>query len=394
MRDLAPVPRRFLIGCLVALGLFSYARADEPNNLLLNPGAEQGKGDQPSVWFAAHRPDSPARMWRATDQKHSGKASLAIASDRDEKPLAANNWSQEIADPPIGRVLRLSAYLKAKDADAVNVCVQCWSGDGKDLLAFASTPVFRGDQDWILVRSSAITIPEGTATVIVRAALTGRGEAWFDDLALVVLGPPLSGRPAAGPDDHGLARAVPGRTVKTIPIEKDCMVLNYLPDWDHGDIDNLAVQDSGGGVRTLLQWPAVPTDDLATPGRKALLALYARKVSAGTHPSDIEVYDLRADWPEKTSWTTQPPAAPSAASKTSFAAGEGWKIFDVTRLVRDRDGAAGHGVLLRFANEPQENDLSSYHFVSREGLGEWADRHPVLLIVEPEKVGEGDKNDY
>ena len=79
---------------------------------------------------------------------------------------------------------------------------------------------------------------------------------------------------------------------------------------------------------------------------------------------------------------TQPRAA-----TYQFEPGTGWKLFDVTPIVRveAKAGKKGHGVLLRFLSEDfaeRGADWSGYQFVSREGTGEWARRHPVLLVVE------------
>ena len=169
-----------------ASGAAPASEGEESRNLLLNPGAESGRGESPSVWFAASgpaRPDGP-RMVRTTERAHSGRASLAISyRGPTDKPIAFN-WAQPLAEAPVGRTIRLRAWIKVEEVDAANVCVQCWSAT-EEMLAFGSTPVFRGDQDWTEARSGPVVVPPGTARVVVRAALTGQGKAWFDDLAVV-----------------------------------------------------------------------------------------------------------------------------------------------------------------------------------------------------------------
>jgi len=160
------------------------AEAQETKNLLSNPGAEEGKGDKPAVWFAAHVPADGLRMWRATDMSHGGKASLAISNEHEYEETVCNNWAQKLTDIPAGKVLQLSASVKTEKAEAVNLCVQCWDSSGKKMLAFASTPSFRGDHDWFLARAQPVLVPPKTASIIVRAVLTGKGKVWFDDLAL------------------------------------------------------------------------------------------------------------------------------------------------------------------------------------------------------------------
>ena len=77
-------------------------------------------------------------------------------------------------------------------------------------------------------------------------------------------------------------------------------------------------------------------------------------------------------------------AEPAATYK--FEPGDGWKLFDVTPLVRARAkaGRNGHGVLLRFLNEDvsggHEEIFSDYKIVSREGADEWANRRPCSWL--------------
>ncbi len=100
------------------------------------------------------------------------------------------------------------------------------------MLAFASTPVVRGDQDWIQLKSDPVIVPDATASILVRAALTGKGEARFDDIAVNFAdagtspeqvvppartdGKPAQAGPAAGATriDPELAAILPGRSGK------------------------------------------------------------------------------------------------------------------------------------------------------------------------------------
>src|SRR6476619_5800547 len=122
-------------------------------NLLLNPGAEQGKGDNPSVWERASVPADGLEMKRSTTAVKDGNASLMIANDHKYDKPVANNWMQSLQKVPHGAVLRVAAEIRTRDADSANVCLQCWDITGEKMLAFGSTPVIRGDQDWIRVTS-------------------------------------------------------------------------------------------------------------------------------------------------------------------------------------------------------------------------------------------------
>jgi len=200
-----------------------------------------------------------------------------------------------------------------------------------------------------------------------------------------------AGRPAPGPRvDQALAGIVPGKVVASAPVTKDCMILSYIPDWSHGEVDHIGVANNGGGVRTLLRWDGPLDRDGGPPDRRFLVALYSRKTTAADPAGPLHAFLVQEDWPESTAWQSQPGYDPEPAATYKFEPGDGWKLFDVTAAVRSRSktGGSGHGLLLRFLSEDrsgQRKAWSGYQFVSREGVGEWADRRPVLLTVDPAK---------
>ena len=55
------------------------------------------------------------------------------------------------------------------------------------------------------------------------------------------------------------------------------MILTHLPDWNFGNVDNIGIQNMSGGVRTLLDWPAIEPKEAQAPGRRFLLAVYSRQ---------------------------------------------------------------------------------------------------------------------
>ena len=73
-------------------------------------------------------------------------------------------------------------------------------------------------------------------------------------------------------------------------------------------------------------------------------------------------------------------------AKFEFVAAKGWKLFDVTPLIRKwaKAGTRGEGLMLRFAREDigVGGKWSGYEFVSREGP---AGRRPMLLVIDPAK---------
>ena len=167
---------------VVALGPAPALRPDEPENYLRNPGAEQVRGDLPADWSPIAPPGTRARVRRATDQAHAGKASLSIAV-QDEKNAA--QWVQQVKGAPRGTPLRLSAQIRTEGDVKVNLMIQAFARGEPSPRAVAGAPVVEREQDWTLVRADPITVPAGATTVIVRAVAWGRGKAWLDDFALV-----------------------------------------------------------------------------------------------------------------------------------------------------------------------------------------------------------------
>jgi hypothetical protein len=195
----------------------------------------------------------------------------------------------------------------------------------------------------------------------------------------------------AGKVDPDLAKVAPGPIVRTIPVSKDCMVLAYVPDRNSGNIDNIGIGNNDGGVRTLLDWPAISPDEVSALERKFVIAIYSRKTISHPPTSKIYAFDILEEWPERTSWKTQPRYDTKPGVTYRFEPAEGCKLFDVTPLLRARAkaGRKGHGLLLRFLTEDVSGGaqviFSDYKMVSREGTDEWINRRPLLLVVEAEK---------
>ena len=373
---------------VVALHAGGFAIPLYGSDLLLNGGAEQGKDERPSAWYEAKVAAPGLKMWRDAAAPHGGKWSLAISNTHDYPEPVSNNWAQSLQSVPVGKTLVLAAHVRAEGAEAANMCVQCWDESGK-LLAYASTPVFRGDQEWTAAKAGPVVVPQGTTRVAVRAALTGKGAAWFDDLSVEVVGPaeptPPPQLPANGVTPE-LAALAPGEVVGVLPVTKDVMVLSYMPDWAHGSLDNLGVGNNEGGVRLLLDW-AQPEQPEAAKNRY-VLALYARKSYAppdavpGEEP--LRLVPIPGKWNEGMSWKTQPPVAEAAGVEAVLPPGEGWKLIDLTDLVRERarPGAEVNGVMLRYTYEDRApGSHTGFGFVSREAIHDQAARRPVVLVV-------------
>jgi hypothetical protein len=377
--------------------LFAPAAAAPPqpegSNLVLNGGAEEAQNGEPAGWDKAWIPAPGLTLARDTRQAKSGKASFLVQNSHDFTEPVANNWRQDLKRvPDDGAHLQITAFMKTSLVeDAANICLQCWDEGSRNMLGFASTNVLKGDNDWTEVRSDRVRVPRGTKVITVRAALRGKGKVWFDDIAVkLVAGENASSEPTSrispplSPEalDQDLLRRIEGKVIEVLPIERDQMVLAYLPDWAHGRVDNIAVANNDGGVRTLLAWPAI---DPKHAEHRFMLALYARQVVQKGQPGPTAAYEVLDDWDEQTAWKSQPKTADQPAAQFPFENSKGWRLFDVTDLAAAqlRAQKPSHGVLLRFKEEDRTSDnWSGYAFVSREGDGEWADKRPLLLVVQ------------
>jgi hypothetical protein len=409
VRCAAAIAVMMLVTTLTHAGAASVVVGEE---LLKNSSIEQSKGDLPADWYPCFVPGRGATFRRVTDRFYSPSASLFIECGRaDEEPVSMN-WAQRIERPLSGRTVRLTVRVRSEAAEAVNVCVQAWDGAAADssLVGFASTPVLTGDNDWALLESRQLILPHSTRLVIVRAALTGKGKAWFDDIHLIVDEPGGPGpearasfgtpsesakeeRPAAPRLPDELAKLVQGRIIRASSLAKDAAIIAYLPEWHHNRVDWFAICDGGfsgegalsqGGVRALLDWTAPSDEDIESPGRRFLLALYARRVPAQA-TGQVLIYPILEAWPENTSWRNQPGYADEPASTVRLDPKRGWKLFDVTDAVRSQTASPDkfHGVMLRFGNEDHVSSKSStYEFASREAEGEWTSVRPLLLVVD------------
>jgi hypothetical protein len=171
----------------------AWSQADEPRELLKNPSAEKAVKGKVAAWFPACIPAEGLKAWWCTDEAAEGKASLAISNTHVYAEKVHNNWAQHVTRFRVGQQLQFSAQVKTSDAQSVNICVQCWDREGKKMLAFASSPIISGTQDWKPLETTPVQVPDGTATIVVRAVLTGTGTVWFDDLSLKAVHSPDQG---------------------------------------------------------------------------------------------------------------------------------------------------------------------------------------------------------
>lgn len=96
-------------------------------------------------------------------------------------------WSTWVAAPAASEGMRVSAWVRgASVTESAAVCVQAWSSGPAKQVAFASsasTTRLQGDFAW--TRVEAVVPPTvGVTRYAVLALLSGKGEAWFDDIAV------------------------------------------------------------------------------------------------------------------------------------------------------------------------------------------------------------------
>jgi len=191
---------------------------------------------------------------------------------------------------------------------------------------------------------------------------------------------------------------VAGRVIRTVPIEYEDNVRTADARWSFGYErgHTIVANHDNKPPWALLKWADIPKSETESPTRRFVLALYSYETTSGTlPPSQILVHEVTNDWSNKDSleWSRQP------VGRFDFEPGVGWKMFDVTSLVRAqaRENRPNYGVLMRFEREDasaggDRQQYSIYKFVNREltpGLSRYyggqALYYPRLLLVEPKK---------
>jgi hypothetical protein len=170
-----------VIGCS---GIQAASSADEPANLLKNPGGEAGKDAQVDGWAPIAVPvgSKDGRLARVMDQKHSGKAALMSEVVRGDGFV---QWVQNVDRFPRGATMRLSGFIKSRgDNVKAHIQLQAFDQAGQQIAIAGSAPRIEGTQEWTKVETEATAIPAEAKSVVIRLVLSGKGRAWFDDVVL------------------------------------------------------------------------------------------------------------------------------------------------------------------------------------------------------------------
>jgi beta-lactamase regulating signal transducer with metallopeptidase domain len=168
--------------------------AKAPAALLANGSFEeiQESSNDPQAWFATRIPQAAGHFVLASSSvAHSGKRSVVVEiGDSHPDTRVDYNWTAEAKGWKVGETYELSGWIKTENAKGPGfLMAQCWSEDGKRPVGYSQSPCeVRGTADWTRV-STLLRVPEGTASVRIRAGLTSQGnkgaKAWIDDLSLV-----------------------------------------------------------------------------------------------------------------------------------------------------------------------------------------------------------------
>ena len=156
-------------------------------NILLNSGFENEFEGDPTYWYKAIITKENLTVSWDNEEFYSGSRSVSINNTHIYEETTSNNWAQTINIVPIDRYLELTGWIKTIDAESVVMVIQCWD-DNSNLVGFGTTQSIdniTGTNVWAQYKAS-VRVPTDTEFIIVRLALTGTGQVWFDDVTLLV----------------------------------------------------------------------------------------------------------------------------------------------------------------------------------------------------------------
>lgn len=169
--------------CLLVVLLSAEALPAGRENLLKNPGAEEGE----TGWRPFYLDRGGARVSIADGVAHAGQKAFRIAG-RD--PCFAM-W-QQLAPVEAGRVYEFSAHVKLQDVRGRALLHVVFRGAENRILEFVDLLPHSRTIDWFFAYPAVILVraPQGATRAEVNLCLQGSGAVWFDD---VYFGPPPSG---------------------------------------------------------------------------------------------------------------------------------------------------------------------------------------------------------
>jgi hypothetical protein len=191
------LPLLLFIALAMPGSISEVAQAQEDGGeLVINGGFEEldEGGVDPAGWFPTILPGTADFVsFRLDDQvSHSGQRSALIEiSAGHPLQLIDYNWAQFVPEFK-QKKYKLVGYVKTENVFATPaIVVQSWNADFTRMLGFGTTfpnHNITGTADWKKVKAK-FKIPEGTATVIIRAVSrapdNNGGKIWFDDISIV-----------------------------------------------------------------------------------------------------------------------------------------------------------------------------------------------------------------
>ena len=186
-------PRVWLPLVLFVLGTAPLL-AQEPQNLLKNPGFEQ---ELAGVWESRTPGDQQRKLDRQQGDSHSGNWCVVLENN-DAKPTRLRQGNDRSLIVPPGSLVELSAWIKSELGDNGKAGVQFYCMDEKGKILAqpqAQTSISKGG--WQKARLLT-KIPRDTAyTMVYVQTDRAAGKALFDDVELRVVRKPLPTEPIA-----------------------------------------------------------------------------------------------------------------------------------------------------------------------------------------------------
>jgi hypothetical protein len=179
------VVRAGVIAGIAVLSALTVVLAQGGGNLVKNAGAEQGSGPTPDGWDTGAEIDGVEYIWHAT-VGYKSKRSLCLKKTA-QRYFPVAQWGQSVPVKAGARRVKVSAWVKARDARKAVLDVQFEGADGNsghEWAAYvgakeASDPP--ANHDWKLY-TGTVDVPAGTTRMTVAPQIYGPGVVWFDDI--------------------------------------------------------------------------------------------------------------------------------------------------------------------------------------------------------------------
>ncbi len=160
---------------------FRFAPGEE---LVSNPGFEEGPAGAPRAWAPTRTPDGVRFSIESAGERGRHAAIVSrIPTDR----LAFIWWSQTLDRFPTGAEIRFGASLRASASGIANVMLVASDGSGRPVLSMALVAPDEqiGTLEWHRYERT-LSLPFEAREVSLRCVLEGIGTASFDDVSLQV----------------------------------------------------------------------------------------------------------------------------------------------------------------------------------------------------------------